>query len=373
MIQKFGGISRYFIELANSINDSSSNNTKVKIFDGFHRNNYLSKVDDNLKKSCIHVPDFKGAGFVLPLLNKVFFPIRSFSEIDIYHATYYNFPKNLPKNIPKFITVYDMIHELYPSNFLKRDKTVELKAKALKEADHILAISNNTKNDLIEIYDLDPKKITVTYLGVDHFKKITYPKKDKGNFLLYVGPRNGYKNFFNLLKAFKVLRSDYLLDVEIIAFGGGPFSKEEKYLISSLGLENDCVKQVSGSDKMLKKLYSTASVFVYPSLYEGFGIPPLEAMANGCPVAASKTSSVGEILGDSAALFNPLEISDITEKIKSILVSDDIGNEYVKKVLILLKNINGKNVQTLQPKLIKNLSNDYIDFWCDWARWRFFS
>tara|TARA_A100001388_G_C28754694_1_gene494309 strand:+ start:433 stop:1533 length:1101 start_codon:yes stop_codon:yes gene_type:complete len=353
VIQKFGGISRYFIELANSINDSPSNNTKVKIFDGFHRNNYLSKVDNNLNKSCIYVPDFKGAGFVLPLLNKVFFPIRTFSEIDIYHATYYSFPENLPKNIPKFITVYDMIHELYPSNFLKRDKTAELKAKALKEADHILAISNNTKNDLIEIYDLDPNKITVTYLGADHFKKITNLKKDKGNFLLYVGPRNGYKNFCNLLKAFKVLRSDYLLDVEIIAFGGGPFSKEEKYLISSLGLENDCVKQVSGSDKMLKTLYSTASVFVYPSLYEGFGIPPLEAMANGCPVAASKTSSLGEILGDSAALFNPSEISDIAEKIKSILVSDDIGNEYVKKGFNLFNEYQWQKCANITTKAYK--------------------
>ena len=355
VIQKFGGISRYFIELANSINDSSSANTKVKISKGFHRNNYLSKAGNNLKKSCIYVPDFKGAGLALTFLNKLFFPICSFSEIDIYHATYYNFPKNLPKNILKFITVYDMIHELYPSNFHKRDKTIELKAKALREADHILTISNNTKNDLIKIYDLDPKKITVTYLGVDHFKKTTNSKKNKEKFLLYVGPRKGYKNFCNLLKSLKVLRSDYLLDIDIIAFGGGSFSKEERYLISSLGLDNNCVKQVSGSDKMLKKLYSTASVFVYPSLYEGFGIPPLEAMANGCPVAASKTSSTGEILGESAALFNPLEVSDIAEKIKSILISDEIGNKYVKKGFNLVDKYQWQKCANITTKAYKKL------------------
>ncbi len=355
VIQKFGGISRYFIELANSINDSSSANIKAKISAGFHRNKYLSKADNKLKKSSIYVPDFKGAGLVLPLLNKLFFPTSSFSKIDIYHATYYNFPKNLPKNVLKFITVYDMIHELYPSNFHKRDKTIELKAKALREADHILAISNNTKNDLIKIYDVDPKRITVTHLGVDHFKKTTSFKTNKGNFLLYVGPRKGYKNFSNLVKSLKILRSDHFLDIKIIAFGGGPFSEKERNLISSLGLDNDCVRQVSGSDKMLQNLYSTASVFVYPSLYEGFGIPPLEAMANGCPVAASKTSSIGEILGESAALFDPLVISDITEKIKSILTSDDIGKEYVKKGFKLINKYQWQKCANITTKAYERL------------------
>ncbi|KJE37160.1 hypothetical protein UF64_00290 [Thalassospira sp. HJ] len=327
-IQRFGGISRYYIELISQIYQEHSQYANPKILNGLHRNDYLTCASKDLSSGLFYVPNFKGAGYLLSKFNSFFNTIFSDTVTDIYHATYYRIPEGLSPNVKKVITVYDMIHELYPSYFKGNDKTAELKASSIIKADHILAISENTKNDLINIYQISPDKITVTYLGVDHFKVQKQEVVEKENFLLYVGPRGGYKNFQNLVIAFAdIFRENK--NLQLIAFGGGRLSDDEKALIKSLNIPDDSVFQMSGSDSVLKDLYSRALAFVYPSIYEGFGIPPLEAMANGCPVVASKTSSIGEVLGQAALLFDPKDVSDISQKIDNMIASAKVREKYI--------------------------------------------
>ena len=336
-MQKFGGISRYYIELARSINRQSNIKSNVRIMDGVHRNTYLKHYAKETHRRSLYIPDFRGAGPVLKQINRVSKVLNSLAELDVYHATYYNFPRHLANSVYKVVTVYDMIHEIYPQYFPLEDQTRKIKLEAVRQADHIFAISKNTKKDLIKFYGINEKKISVTYLGVDHLKKTLRINYSKENFLLYVGPRSGYKNFESLLRAFQVLVRAFP-KLKLVAFGGGGLSSDERMLIDNLGLDDTQISQVSGMDSDLSDLYMLASVFVYPSLYEGFGIPPLEAMTHGCAVAASDTSSISEVLGDAAALFDPEDTSDIVRKISSVLENrtqmEDLiqrGVEHVKR------------------------------------------
>ena len=141
-------------------------------------------------------------------------------------------------------------------------------------------------------------------------------------YLLYVGSRSGYKNFSTLLRAYAgaaLLRDNFLL----VCFGGGAFSAKELESQQKLGLSSEHVRYASGGDDILAGLYSKADVFVCPSIYEGFGIPPLEAMSMGCPVACSDSSSLPEVVGDAAKTFDPTNVEEIGAVLESIVASKE--------------------------------------------------
>jgi len=139
-------------------------------------------------------------------------------------------------------------------------------------------------------------------------------------FILFVGARGGYKNFDRLLQAYagrSILHESY----DLVAFGGGDFSGNERALVRSLGLNENQVRQLGGDDAVLSVLYQQASLFVYPSLYEGFGIPPLEAMSLDCPVICSNTSSMPEVVGNAAVQFNPHDIDSIANALEAVITN----------------------------------------------------
>ena len=161
------------------------------------------------------------------------------------------------------------------------------------KADHVICISENTRSDLLKIWDCDPSKVSVVHLGFDSFaarnKQVKALNKNiSRDYILFVGARKGHKNFERLLEAYSSKKS--LSDnFSLICFGGGSFCDDEEKKLKNLGIANKVI-QMNGSDELLASLYQNADLFVYPSLYEGFGIPPLEAMSAGCPVAAARTS-----------------------------------------------------------------------------------
>jgi len=164
---------------------------------------------------------------------------------------------------------------------------------------------------------------------IDFFKNI---KGKSINFakpyILYVGNRSGHKNFIGFIKAFS--KSNILKkELNIVAFGGGKFNSFEKQLINRLGYTANQVIQVDGNDELLANYYKQAVFLVYPSLYEGFGLPILEAMACGCPVLSSNTSSMPDIVGNSGELFNPLNTEEMKYIMEKVFLSDS-----KKKVLI---------------------------------------
>lgn len=320
-LQAFGGISRYFTCMAAEL---SQQDCDTGIFAPLHCNAYLA----GLPRELVH-------GYRLPFVprrgrrlfqyfNQVAVKGRLASwRPDVVHETYYAAAGVAPRECPVVVTVYDMIHELFPEDFAPDDPTPELKRRAVERADHVICISESTRRDLIRLHGVRKEKLSVVHLG---FNRMMPPSlgsvvAEPRPFLLYVGNRAGYKNFAGMLHA--VASSPRLAaDFDVIAFGGGALTAEEKALVVRLGLSPERVRQVDGGDDRLGALYRRASAFVYPSLYEGFGLPPLEAMAQDCPVVSSHTSSMPEVIGGAAAYFDPFSADDMAAAIERVVYDD---------------------------------------------------
>jgi glycosyltransferase involved in cell wall biosynthesis len=214
-----------------------------------------------------------------------------------------------------------MIHELFPAELDPKGRHAEEKRRAIMAAQAVICISENTKNDLLERYPVAPEKVRVTHLAsaIDASLANGPEPVPERRYFLYVGLRYGYKNFNGLLTAFAralSARPDLALCVV-----GAPFSDSESKLIAGLGLTTAVEHYGQVSDAHLAKLYQQSVAFVYPSFYEGFGIPPLEAMACGTPVVASNRSSIPEVVGDAALLFDPEKTDELTDIL--IKLADD--------------------------------------------------
>ena len=327
-IQPYGGVSRYYVRLAEEL---LSMNEDVGIFSPFHQNRYLDPLPNGVVHGR-HVNRYpKKTTGLITSLNHIIArrAIRKWRP-QIVHETYYARKGSAPDGCATVITVYDMIHELFTHAMAGRDETTKKKRIAVERAGHVICISESTRNDLIDIFDVPENKVSVIHLGFERFerRKSNAHASDltKRKFILYVGYRGGYKNFNNFIKA--VAESTGLIaDFDVIAFGGGEFSREEWSHIYSLGFREGQVKQMSGDDCILGELYDMASGFVYPSLYEGFGLSPLEAMAHNCPVISSNSSSMPEVIGQAAEFFNPNSIEEMTVAIENVLYSNDRADE----------------------------------------------
>lgn len=243
---------------------------------------------------------------------------------DVVHMTYYQ-ARPTRHSAPLVITVHDMIHELFPGNFRLTDRTTEYKRRCIKAADKIICVSQSTANDLKRLFDVPDDKVSVTHLGISRcFGQHVAPPLARNHkpYLLYVGERRGYKNFGRLVEAFAaspVLHRNF----DLAAFGGAPFSRHELRNAERLHLRRDALRHLTGDDAALALAYSEAHLFVYPSEYEGFGIPPLEAMTCGCPVVCSSASSIPEVVGDAGLYFDPSRVESIREALEQLSFNDE--------------------------------------------------
>ena len=325
--QRFGGISRYFYEIITRT--LKEKDTEVNLFQGIHVNEYDLSSYKSLYNSYFGYkpklkisPFVRSHSFVLP--NKILFSgFYKASNADVYHPTYYYQGIKKYHKTPIVLTVYDMIHELYPNQLRYSNYTINAKRISIEAADKIICISNNTKKDLMEIYDVPEDKIEVIYLAnsiekSSNYLNITKELGIRKPYLLYVGDRNGlYKNFSTLLEAYTSSLKDRF---NLVCFGGGPFNKNELSIINRAKC-GDKVFQLSDSDHVLASLYQNAFAFVCPSHYEGFGLPLVEAMGMKCPVIAADTSSIPEVVGNAGILFDPDYKEDLIEAVE-LLESD---------------------------------------------------
>lgn len=272
---------------------------------------------------------FRGKGRIINFLNR-FSNTHAISggKYDVFHPTYY-FPLAFPNGKPIVITAHDFIHEIFPTYFSPNDKTTEAKRRCFNNANRIIAISENTKKDLIKYFpELDESKIDVVYHAIEWQiceNKSSSPV-DKP-YILYTGTRNSYKNFPMFLFSVTPLLKKY--DLNLVCTGNS-FSTDENGLIHVLGIE-DRVTNFFANETALKALYENAVCFVFPSLYEGFGFPILEAFASKCPIAISNTSCFPEIAGDAAVYFDPYSQDDMTKKIDNLICSESLQKKLVKK------------------------------------------
>jgi glycosyltransferase involved in cell wall biosynthesis len=325
--QDFGGISRYIYEVIKEFKSYKNLDTECPII--FSNNEYIKQR--TLIPHTRFFPHLKMNVKVnlMVLLNQLK-SIRVFkkADFDIFHPTYYDpYYIDFKTKKPIVITCLDLIHE----KFIQHDlKTLSHKKKTLLRADKILAISQSTKNDLIDYYKLPADKITVTHLA----SSIKPAKNQVGSYpsdpyFLYVGTRRQYKNFVFFISAISPLVKAKS-NLQVFCAGGDKFTKEELELFKELNIL-DKVRLESASDQNLQKLYSRATAFFYPSLYEGFGIPILEAMNSGCPVAASNVSSIPEVGGDAICYFDPLDKSSIYDVAKSLLEDEPLRQRLKEK------------------------------------------
>lgn len=319
--QRYGGVSRYVVELARHLAMIQGCGVRIGAF--LHVNAYLLQASPGLVLGWA-TGDYSWAKRLRPRINFGLSRLwMAKCKPDIVHETYYSERSIGPTTSKVVITVHDMIHEKFRENFPEMDRECRRKYKALQRADHIICVSENTRRDLLELTDVMPEQVSVVHHGYilpeaghdESSVKIDTP------FLLFVGTRTRYKNFHGLLKAYALARR-VNQEFSLVCFGGGSFTTTERELMKAVGLDSARVVAIKGTDSMLRTLYEKAAALVYPSIYEGFGMPTLEAMALDCPVLCSDRSSIPEVVGQAGRYFNPEDIESMTDVLEDVLFSE---------------------------------------------------
>lgn len=258
------------------------------------------------------------------------------ARIELVHFPHYNVPLNYRGRF--VVTVHDLTHIILPEflgNKAKYYYAKFLMNHALKKSEHIFTVSENSKKDIIELFGIKPEKISITYNAVDSdfrvkteedveylYEKYSVPRNKR--ILMYVGNLKPHKNLSRLIRAFSQLddKNDYRLLLVGKAFTSTDLETEEK----ELGINEYVIHTGMVEKEELVDLYNIADLFVFPSLYEGFGIPPIEAMACGTPVIASNNSSIPEVVGNAAILFDAKDVVEIKNAIEKIVDEQLINN-----------------------------------------------
>lgn len=318
--QRYGGVSRYFYELSKAINAQSQ--LRAYIFAPLHANAYLRNEDAGAGLRVYAPYPSRGLRFRPRLMAPLLRLAMRVWRPDVLHETYYGLGHaHLAKGQRVVTTVHDMVYEKFPWLLDRSTERTDMKYASIKRADQIICVSDNTRNDLLDIYPEFTDKVSVVHHGVS----CVDPSEDAAlhfpePFLLYVGTRSHYKNFARFIQAIggsSFLRSTFGLTL----FGGGALTKAECSMISAAGIPEQRVLQVSGPDELLSLAYRQATAFVFPSEYEGFGMPLTEAMQHHCPILCSRASCFPEICGDAAEYFDPFDADDIREALERTLAS----------------------------------------------------
>lgn len=292
-------------------------------------------VAPNFNKLKIKAPHYSLAEQILlfRLIEKV--------KPDLVHFTNFNHPL-LYQGLCVF-TIHDLILSLFPppENIIKKLAYQIVIRSALKKADKVIAVSQNTKKDLQKIFNLKADEIKVIYHGVEKPRE-TFSQKEvdlfkkkyslKPNYLLYVGRFAAHKNVGRLIRAFYKLKKNYQIAQQLVLVG--PLEKEYpslKRLVENYHLESEVIFTGAVDRKGLSLLYKGAELFICPSLYEGFGLPVLEAMSYGVPVVCSRVASLPEIALHAAVYFDPYNTNEIAEKIYEVLKDQRLKRYLVRE------------------------------------------
>lgn len=361
--QVHGGVSRYFTELIKKIQQYPDVSIDVSVIHS--ENRYFNQIFPQRSINFLLGRKLPGKYTLNYALNK-FHSSRAIkkADYDLFHPTYFDpyFMKNFPSK-PFVVTIYDMIHEKYPESFPQDDKTSQYKYELMMNSSRIIAISEQTKSDIMKTWDIESEKIIVIPLAssLDTHSlqdKDQNSKEYRGDYILFVGVRRGYKNFHLLLEAVApILEESGTLT--LICAGGEPVTTEERKFIRSLHIEEK-IQHVNPSDEGMADYYNHACCFVFPSLYEGFGIPILEAFACRCPVACSNTSSFPEIAGDAAIYFDPKNIDSIHDTLRRVIENEDLRQNLINKGIERSEKYSWERTAQLTHELYVDTVNQFV-------------
>lgn len=314
MLQERGGVSRYFVELMRQFKQDDALGVDVHTPFRLTRNHHLHELDRDRYR--VLAGPVGGQPSLLRAANRLL--AGPPPDIDVVHHTFYFGPPRVPRGAASVVTVYDMIPELFPQYFGKVRAHRE-KRDYVAQADAVICISEQTRQDLLRLYGDPGVPVVVTPLAIDScFGDLAAaPNPAAWPYVLFVGTRDHYKNFGVLVDAFAMAG---MRDVELLCVGGGPFDAGELRLLSERGLLKSA-RQRGASDAELASLYRGALAFVFPSRYEGFGLPILEAFSTGCPTLLADTAVFHEVAGDAARYFSPDDAEEL-----AALLTDVAGN-----------------------------------------------
>lgn len=350
MNPNYSGVAQYTYNLLSNLFKLDQQN-HYKLF-----YNSSQDIASNLPK--FEHPNVEYYGFKYPnkLLNSAFL-FLNYPEIekmingtDLFFIPNPNFCA-LTGQAQKILTIHDLSFELYPQFFSIKQRLWHkfIKPKNLTEnSAKIIAVSQNTKNDLINLYQLPPAKIKVIYSGVDHdvYQPIdkTQPKFNQiitkynlpARFILYLGTIEPRKNIEGIIEAFNLVKAQNqdLKDLELIIAGGNGWKSKHVFYTAKISPFTEQIKFIDYVPESHKPfLYNLAELFIFPSLYEGFGLPVLEAQACGTPVITSLNSAFPEIVADSAIMVNPDNLTEISQAMNQILSNPELKQSLITKGL----------------------------------------
>jgi len=325
------GVDKYSQEIAKRLN--------VKIVES---KRYLSLIEAYRLSRLI-----RGEGDVIHLPNQNF-------------ARYALFGKN-----PFIVTVHDLVRTCFRfgGEAVIERILLRLDIRGIKRASHLIAVSHNTRNDLIKYLKVPDSKISVIYCGVDHsiFKPYNIKLLDKP-YILYVGSERLRKNLGRLFEAFAKLKKEF---PELKLVKVGVSGRSEKYRkntmkkLASLGITEDVIFIDHVSELELAYYYSSAQLLAYPSLYEGFGLPPLEAMTCGCPVVTSNTSSLPEVVGEAGIMVDPHDTDSLAQAMREVLTNSELRDNMVRKGLEQSKRFSWEKAAEQTLEVYKKVGSAY--------------
>lgn len=310
-MQEVGGISRYFVELMKALGAAPALGVTPQPGWRVSRNRYAHSSGLG-----VMLPRPIRRGSACRLVNRM----ARLPESDLVHLTFYRADSFRGANgLPTVATVHDMIPEQFPAMFPDGSPHAAKQA-VLNRADAVICVSNTTKSDLIQHFGSRFRSAAVVPLGVsDAFRQPALtPLRLPGSYVLFVGDRTGYKDFPVLLDAMAII-THRVPDTWLVCVGGGRWSPWERETIARAGLADRCAR-LDLTDDELVQAYRSTEAFVFPSRYEGFGLPTLEAMAAGAPALLANTPALEEV-GDQAALyFTASDAGDLAEKLMTVLL-----------------------------------------------------
>lgn len=354
---RFTGIGRYVYELTRNLFQLDSQNEYVLFFNDPEYDAF-KPPNERVTKVRVNAPHYSFSEQV-----KFLFQLRK-QKLGLMHFTHFNAP--ILYKHPSIVTIHDLTLSFYPGKKMTSPfhriaykKTIH---SAVKNAQKTIAVSRNTKKDIEDILKTDPKKILVIYEAVhEAFRPIeddTYKMKLKEKFnietpfILYTGVWRTHKNLPNLIRAFAILKKEYGYPGKLVITGKHDpvYAQDIFQMPETVALDDQIIFTGMVDELELIALYNAAQVYAFPSLYEGFGLPPLEAMQCGTPVAASNRSCIPEVCGDNALFFDPKDPRDIADKIYTITSENAVRERLINNGLAHVKNFSWEKMaqQTLQ-------------------------
>ncbi|MDP2691142.1 MAG: glycosyltransferase family 1 protein [bacterium] len=353
---KYTGIGRYVFELIKNLMNLDQTNHYILYFNSEEYDDFVCP-NERWEKRLVTIPHYSLAE------QTKFLKVLNREQIDLMYFPHFNAPIRYKK--PFVVTIHDLTLHHYPNKSYhprwSAKKSLQIAVyrfimgRVLKHARKIIAVSDNTRQDLIREYLIPEEKIVKILEGVpESFQQASEEQLDRVRntyaitkpYLLYTGVWRSHKNLLNLIQAFhQLLKRGH--DIQLVLTGKkDPSYPEIPKLIEDLDLKNEVILTGFVSEEDLIALNSGARVFVFPSLYEGFGLPPLEAMQLGVPVACSKNSSLPEVCGDAALYFDPHQKDDMVRQIELLLIDEALRDEMIRRGHENLKRFSWKTMSS---------------------------